>query len=242
MENDTQFKTLYLTDIKADDSDYRISGVFSTDDVDHHNDIIDQDGWDLEIFKSNPVILFGHNSWQPPIGRAENLHFDKSGNLAGDIVFAADEYEFAKTIYNLYKGKFMRAFSVGFRNKEYEVNREDRTVTLTKNLLMEISCVSIPANARALAKQEGIDLNALEVAERKDIEQATSVLKSKGYDVVDLDKKVLMRKHDEEKPQGTDDGEDENGDATPDTTGSEKGITNRDINKWVRNLLASKTK
>ena len=238
MEPETQFKTLFFTDIKADDKGYRISGVFSTGDVDHHNDIIDQDGWDLSVFKTNPVILFGHNSWQPPIGRAENLHFDKDGNLAGDIVFAADEYEFAKTIFNLYKGKFMKAFSVGFRNKEYEVNREDKTVTLTKNLLMEISCVSIPANARALAKEKGIDLNPLEAVERKDIEKAASILKSKGFDVVDLDRKVIV-KEDDKEPQGTDTGE-ETGESTPQTTGSEKGLTNRDINRMVRKLLTAK--
>ncbi|MFA5777851.1 MAG: HK97 family phage prohead protease, partial [Parcubacteria group bacterium] len=145
--------------VKAvDKGEYRISGVFSTADKDWHDEIIDQSGWKLETFSANPVILFGHDHGRPAIGRGENLRVNALGQLEGDIVFAVKEHTdgFAETIFNLYANGFMRAFSVGFRNEVYEVEQESDTVVLKVNDLLEISCVNVPANAFALAKQKGL--------------------------------------------------------------------------------------
>ncbi len=137
--------------------EFRISGVFSTSDKDWHDEIIDQSGWNLEKFNTNPVILFGHDHDRPAIGRGENLRLNEMGQLEGDVVFAVKEHVdgFAETIFNLYANGFMRAFSVGFVNDRYEVDEENDVVILKANTLVEVSCVNVPANALALAKQKG---------------------------------------------------------------------------------------
>jgi len=150
-------------DIKGiDDEKHIIRGVFSTADEDRHGEVVDQKSWQLDDYLKNPVILFAHDHTQPAIGKALSLAFNNEGNIEGEIQFAADEYEFANTIYKLYKGGYMRAFSVGFQNEVTELDQENEQVTLKKNTLFEISTVNVPANALALAKAKGIDTSPLE--------------------------------------------------------------------------------
>ena len=156
-----------IFEVKASNDDNRtIEGVFSTADVDRSGDPpIEQESWNLKNFKKNPVVLFAHDSRNIPIGKVTKLKLDEKGNLAGKIMFAVDEGvgiygDLIKTVYNLYKGKFMRAFSVGF--KLGEITDDKKGMKLVKNELLEISCVPVPANALALAKVKGLDLEALD--------------------------------------------------------------------------------
>lgn len=148
---------MYFKSGEFNDADFSIKGIFSTGTEDRHGEVVDQAGWKLEEYMQNPVVLFSHDPYQPAIGKMVELGMNESGNLAGTIQFAANEYEFAKTIYNLYKGGFMRAFSVGFMNHRYEIDQENDMVILRENTLYEVSAVNIPANAMALAIQKGID-------------------------------------------------------------------------------------
>lgn len=157
-------QNLYYKILEANDEEYTIRAVFSTSDEDRHGEKVAQDGWVLDSFMKNPVILFGHNHGQPPVGKVIDLGFeyvDGKKALVGTVKFAVEEYEFAGTIYRLYKGEYMRAFSVGFINKESEVD-DDGMVTLTVNELYEISAVPVPANAEALAvaKSQGVDVKS----------------------------------------------------------------------------------
>jgi len=150
-------------DIKGiDDEKHIIRGVFSTADEDRQGEVVDQKSWQLDDYLKNPVILFAHDHAQPAIGKALSLAFNSDGNLEGEIQFAANEYEFANTIFKLYKGGYMRAFSVGFQNEVTEFDDQEDQVTLKKNTLFEISTVNVPANALALAKSKGIDTSPLE--------------------------------------------------------------------------------
>jgi len=54
----------------------------------------------------------------------------------------------------------MKAFSVGFSSGKYDVVEDQ--VILKDNTLYEISTVSVPANAMALAKSKGLNVQALE--------------------------------------------------------------------------------
>ena len=161
------FKKDLIFEVKKSNDDNRtIEGVFSTADVDRSGDPpIEQESWNLKNFKKNPVVLFAHDSRNIPIGKVTKLKLDEKGNLAGKIMFAVDEGvgiygDLIKTVYNLYKGKFMRAFSVGF--KLGEITDDKKGMKLIKNELLEISCVPVPANALALAKVKGLDIEALD--------------------------------------------------------------------------------
>lgn len=134
-----------------------LRAVFSTSDMDRHGDIVVQN-WDLSNFKANPVIINSHNYGDATevIGRAIAIEVI-DGQLVGDIEFAVKENPKAQVIYDLYAGEFLHAFSVGFIPLEFDAEGK-----IVKSELLEVSAVSVPANAMALAKQKGVDVAAIE--------------------------------------------------------------------------------
>jgi len=136
----------------------------STEDEDRMGDIIRSSGWKLTPFKKNPVFMWAHDYHSPPIGRANRVWVDKETNkLMFKVEFAPPEtYEFADTIYKLYKGGFLHATSVGFIPLEWEGKDEEnpnpKGNVFTKQELLELSAVPVPANAEALvsARDEGL--------------------------------------------------------------------------------------
>lgn len=147
-----------------------ISATFSNALQDRHGEIVDQNSWILTEYLLNPVLLFGHDHYQPAIGRVENLKLDENGNLSGNVRFAIKEYDFANTIFNLYAGGFMSAFSVGFESLEPTYDASVDTVVLKQNVLYEISAVNVPANALALAKAKGIETQPVEMYLQKKLD------------------------------------------------------------------------
>ena len=132
----------------------------STKDEDRDGEIILPTAFkNLDAYlKNNPVILFGHQHFQPPVGRATAGRVTDKG-LVLDIVFA--ETEFGKEIKYLFDEGFMNSFSVGFIPRSWDVDGENRRV-FTDVELLEVSAVPVPANAAAnmmrSAKSKGIDL------------------------------------------------------------------------------------
>lgn len=160
----------FLVKIKAvDDEKKSIRFVVSAPIEDRHGEIVDQNGWKLEEYKPNPVVLFAHNMFEPAVGKAIDIAV-VAGQLEAEIQFAVEEYPFAGVLYNLYKGRFMNAVSPGFRNDVFEYDENNDTITLKENTLYEISLVNVPANSLALAKHAGIDTEPLE-EKLKDIAQ-----------------------------------------------------------------------
>jgi HK97 family phage prohead protease len=176
---------------EGDDANFIIRGVFSTPDMDRHDEQILQNGWDLKAYLTNPVILFAHDQYTPAVGKAIEIGLDEKGNLSGAIQFAVNEFELAATLYKLYKGGFMRAFSVGFENSVYEEDRENDALVLKENILYEISCVNVPANAMALANSKGIDTKSIEDCEaakkleaEKELEKELAAYEEKVLDEI----------------------------------------------------------
>ncbi len=132
----------------------------STEDVDRMGDIIKASGWKLAPFKKNPVFMWAHDYSQPPIGRATKVWVDKeTKKLMFRVEFAGPEvYEFADTIYKLYKGGFLHATSVGFIPLNWEGKDEDNpnpnweSNVFTSQELLELSAVPVPANSNALVE------------------------------------------------------------------------------------------
>lgn len=160
-----KYKPFYLKTIiekqEGDEANFIIRGVFSTGSEDRQGDIVVQSGWILKEFLTNPVVLFAHDHWQPAVAKIIELGFNAEGNLAGAIQFAAKEYDFAMVLYKLYAGGYMRAFSAGFDAAEGGYDEFKNVNVLTSNVLYEISCVNVGANAEALATTAGIDVSPL---------------------------------------------------------------------------------
>lgn len=142
----------------------QIEFVISTACVDRYGDIVEVSGWDLKNYKANPVVLFGHNSSIPPIGKA--IKTWKDGDALRSIAefMPQDISAFAHSIFRMYQEKFLRAVSVGFKPLKWErivdeEGNETWSYRFKKQELLEFSAVPIPANPEALvaARSKGID-------------------------------------------------------------------------------------
>jgi hypothetical protein len=116
--------------------------VITTENLDRYQEVISLEGWELEHYRSNPVVLWGHDHHQLPIGVATSVDI-VDGKMVARGKFAP--HAFAQTIRQLYEMGMMRATSDGFIEKEREGN------LITKAELLEFSFVSVPANPYALS-------------------------------------------------------------------------------------------
>lgn len=151
--------------IKSIDSAKRqIEFIISTAAVDRYGDIVEVSGWDLKSYKANPVVLFGHNSSIPPIGKAIKTWKDGDALRSVAEFMPQDISAFAHSIFRMYEEKFLRAVSVGFKPTKYERLKDEEgnetwAYRFLKQELLEFSAVPIPANPEALvaAREKGID-------------------------------------------------------------------------------------
>ena len=132
--------------------------------VDRMGDIIDQAGWNLKDYLNNKVILWGHNvrEERPPIAKALKVWVEgkgtKNAKLMFDLKFDLQD-SFAAEIYRKIKDGFLNTVSVGFLPHEWEELDPDNWfggLKFTKQDLLELSIVPVPANPEAL-----IQLNSM---------------------------------------------------------------------------------
>lgn len=150
---------------RAADEPENFTFVASTDAVDHYGDIIEQGGWDLSVFKSNPVILWMHSHWEP-IGKAVDFGV-RDGRLVSTVSFGRNAT--AQRVKTDIEDGLIHAASVGFYPIELEELKDAKGkwtggFKFTKSLLLEISVVSVPANPEALMAGKGFERPAEERA------------------------------------------------------------------------------
>lgn len=147
---------------EGDDEVYRF--IASTANVDRMGDVIEQDSWQLEAWKSNPVILYEHK--HPVVGVGVDIA--KGSDLKVAIRF--DDHPVNPTgqlAAHQHRTGIRRALSVGFIPHE-SVSRKDLPeghparvadpnvpkwaagYVFRGSELLEISTVSVPANRDAL--------------------------------------------------------------------------------------------
>lgn len=137
----------------APDSDAgTFEAIITTENLDRYQEVISLEGWELEHYRSNPVVLWGHDHHQLPIGIATSIDV-VDGKMVAKGKFAP--HPFAQQIRQLYDLGVVRATSVGFIEKEREGN------LITKAELLEFSFVSVPANPYALSTlvKSGVSVN-----------------------------------------------------------------------------------
>lgn len=160
----------YVPDsIKADGgSSRRVTFTISTGAVDRDRDTLKVDGWRLDNFRKNPVVLWGHQSRDLPIAVAESVGV-ASGQLKAVARFAepGQDYDPAdwphhlptpETVLRMLRGGFLHATSVGFIPLIAAWNEERMGLDVLEQELLEFSVVPVPANPEALqdAKDAGI--------------------------------------------------------------------------------------
>jgi len=142
----------------------------SDETLDRYGEIISVAGWKLDTYLRNPVFQNAHQYGDIlfTLGRAVVTEV-RAGKLYQQIEFATDANPMARIAYNLYKGKFLSAVSVGFIPLRWEDGTEKTTYRCKylEQELLEVSAVAIPANPNALAL--GLKSGAVDKSDVKDL-------------------------------------------------------------------------
>jgi HK97 family phage prohead protease len=180
---------------------------------DRYEDVVQAD-WNLDHFKGNPVVLWGHDYSIPPVGRVVDIAMD-GGDLVASIEWddSADN-PLGRTVASQFKRGFLNAVSVGFtpgatveraKLDEDDPAYGDKGMAYTNNELMEISAVPIPAHRGALAMRSAaapsVGKHILAVEET---DEAWVISYAKGQEAEPAE--------DEEEPAEDEDDEDEDED------------------------------
>lgn len=176
----------FVPEIRKKNTDTRtVTFVASDGSRDSAHTVLNQAGWDLKRFNSNPVIGYNHEvygAWDTKdvdfvIGKGRAYVEDNT--LLVDITFEPKEInELAEKVYQKILFGSLNAVSVGFLpigkgawGKGEEGPGEEReTYYYAGQELLEISVVNIPANANATRKGEDRAAEELE-ALRKEAEK-----------------------------------------------------------------------
>ena len=135
--------------LKRKDKSLKIAGYANTTDKDRAGDVIPSTAWakGVDNYRKNPVLLYQHDHGKP-IGRVDNIIVDKKGIYVEAAV--SDAAEKLHGIQTLISDGALKSFSVGFRVKDGDYDRDSDTMRITDVELLEISVVSVPCNQESL--------------------------------------------------------------------------------------------
>jgi len=188
----SKIKKVMTCEIKqvGEEKDRILRFIGSDETADRDRDIIEYSGWQLEEYKANPVFLWAHEYDTPPVGKAVkvstdvdkralvfDIKFPTLEELSSDVSNPSEHAKFTDTIYNLYKGGYLSATSVGFRGLEFK-RRDDadaiaaspdqewrRGTRYMKQSLLELSGVPVPSNPNALQQAKSAGITGIEEVE-----------------------------------------------------------------------------
>lgn len=164
-ELDAVIRQSFDTEIKAGDG-RKMTFTISTASVDRMGDTVSVDGWNLDAYVKNPVILWAHDSTSLPVGKATRVWKD-NGKLKAEAEFTPPGVaRFNDTVYEMLKGGFLNATSVGFAPLKYAFAEDPQRrfgIDFLEQELLEFSIVPVPANSEALieSRAAGIDVEPM---------------------------------------------------------------------------------
>lgn len=167
--------------------------VMGTSAEDRSHDVIETAGYELGNYLKNPVVLWAHDYFMPPIGKALSVSIEAERLVARDLFAPADVHPFGDTVYRLLKGGFLNAASVGIDPIEWFFDEKNGGIRFKRQELLEHSIVPVPCNPEALqrAKTAGIDMSPVDDWARKALDlrdelvvpraKLEAVVKALGY-------------------------------------------------------------
>ena len=139
--------------------------TLSTATPDREQDTINQDGWILDAYRSNPVVLWDHGYdmrlGRMTVGRAVSLAIE-GGNLVAEAEFDPADMPisgpYAEAILRKLGNGSLSAVSVGFSPIDWSIPEGESArgdswwpgIDYLKQELLEFSVVAIPCNPEAL--------------------------------------------------------------------------------------------
>lgn len=134
--------------------------VISSEAVDTYGTVFRMDGWELDRFNSNPVVLYGHRSHDgnPDFVIGTGEVFRDGSQLIGRVTFEPEEDNpLAEKVFRKVKRGTLRMASIGANPKKGDWGDEKRgedpnVLYFSRQELMEFSIVPIGSNPDALKR------------------------------------------------------------------------------------------
>ena len=141
----------------VDEDSRTVVAVISSASVDRDKEVLLPKGANFDNYLKNPVVLWGHQSSDPPIGKALWVKRGQK-QITAKVKFATTER--GEEIWELFKGGYLNAFSVGFIPLKGHQPTPDEIRKMPEWAearfvydeweLLEFSPVTVPANPDAL--------------------------------------------------------------------------------------------
>lgn len=127
--------------------------IASTARPDGNGNIFDLQGWELETYRKNPIVMAAHNWGSLPVAKTVYINIDIAKQaLIAQIVFATTPT--ALEIQQLVDGGFLCAMSAGALPIESEPRFDDQHHIIGthyhRQSMRELSLVPVPANTETL--------------------------------------------------------------------------------------------
>lgn len=144
--------------ISINEEKHTATFVMSTEAIDRHGDIVEQDSWKLEHFLTNPAFFWGHRSNDFPLGKWIDVSLQPDPEmpgkkmLVGTAEFAVELHEDIKRAWDHVVRGDLNMVSVGFIPHIVDYDEKADAFVLKSCELIECSLVGIGSNRRALVK------------------------------------------------------------------------------------------
>lgn len=152
----------------------------SSPNPDRSGDVVIPKGVILDNFNRNPVVAAFHRYDRAPIGKAEEIRITDDGITAKVVFTPKGVNPEADMIYELNRGGYMNAWSIGFMPKDWDERPEGGRL-FKEWELYEFSAVLVPDNPDALTmvRSKGFDPDKI-IEEQKKATKKKKVKKDKN--------------------------------------------------------------
>ena len=159
--NTIQTREIQLRNLTAEQIENRQAEfVISTEAVDTYGTVFRADGWDLSRYEKNPIVLYGHRSWDGNpdsiIGTGEV--FRENDQLIGKVTFESEEINpLAEKVFRKVQNGTLRMASIGANPTmghwgKTEAGEDPEILYFDRQELLEFSIVPIGSNPDALKR------------------------------------------------------------------------------------------
>lgn len=146
--------------VSIDSEKHQATFVMSTEAIDRHGDIVEQDSWKLEHFLKNPAFFWGHRSNDFPLGKWIDIRLEADPEmpgkkmLVGTAEFAVEVHPDIQRAWDHVVRGDLNMVSVGFIPHVVDYDEKADAFVLKSCELIECSLVGIGSNRRAMVKSE----------------------------------------------------------------------------------------
>lgn len=161
MENKTVTRDIHVRSLTPEQIESRQAEfVISTESVDSYGTVFRSEGWDLARYQNNPIVLYGHRSWDGNpdsiIGTGEV--YREGNQLIGKVTFEeADINPIADKVFRKVQAGTLRMASIGAQPTKghwgsTEAGEDPEVLYFDRQELLEFSIVPIGSNPDALKR------------------------------------------------------------------------------------------